>query len=104
MKKLKLNLDELKVESFDTTKVLTEKGTVNAQAATWGSLQTEGLCYTCAPSYCPSCGGTCPGECPTENNCTQSYSCGGSCAPTCETCLDSCGAGATGCNLTNCCS
>ncbi|HYR10043.1 MAG TPA: hypothetical protein VEQ60_19875 [Longimicrobium sp.] len=82
MTKLKLRLDDLRVDSFDTTRPAREKGTVLGQQDT--------LPNHCYPSYQPSCGvsctgGTCDGEtCPY----TCAESCNGSCGP--DTCYESC--------------
>jgi hypothetical protein len=58
MKKLKLNLDQLKVLSLDTEESKGGKGTVNAHTYTYesGDQCHTGLqdsCYSCpAPPYC----------------------------------------------------
>ena len=78
--KLKLNLDELTVDSFNTETSERPKGTVFGEQCT---------CYTqCTCPGCPtcdaSCNGTCNGTC-GENTCQAScygtcdYSCGDSC-------------------------
>ena len=94
MKKLKLNLDEIKVESFETSSHSFTQGTILAQGAeTEGAVDT---CYeycltqaqTCDPSCGPSCNtacgqsciGTCPATCGVtcatcENQNTCDYSC-----------------------------
>jgi hypothetical protein len=83
MNKLKLNLDELSVESFDTTKSEKSKGTVFGEQCT---------CYTqCTCPGCPTCDGTCPATCPyTCDDASCGASCGGSCDCsndyTCEGC------------------
>jgi hypothetical protein len=71
MNKLKLNLDELAVESFDTTRSEKTRGTVVGEQCT---------CYT----YCD----TCPG-CPTCDN-TCAYTCDDATCPACPTCNASC--------------
>jgi hypothetical protein len=103
--KLKLNLDDLSVDSFDTTLREKARGTVFGEQCT---------CYTnCTCPGCPtcdaSCNGTCAGTC--ENTCantcddatclrcgTDSYSCYDTdcgCVP--ETCQQ------TGCGMEVCC-
>ena len=58
MKKLKLNLDQIKVNSFDTDGAEGGKGTVRAHTYTYqsGDQCHTGLqdsCYSCpAPPYC----------------------------------------------------
>ena len=71
MKKLSLKLDDLNVETFDTTTALKEKGTVFGEQCT-------------CPTQC-----TCPG-CPTCEGGGQScdYSCDDSCAY--GTCVETC--------------
>ena len=71
MKKLSLNLDQLKVDSFDTAAVEKEKGTV------YGEQQCT--CQTiCSCPGCPTCDWTCN---QAVDTCaiTCEWSCGGSC-------------------------
>ncbi|HEU0014373.1 MAG TPA: hypothetical protein VFQ45_11850 [Longimicrobium sp.] len=73
MKKLSLCLDELCVESFDTTPAAkNQRGTVHAEQCT---------CPTnCTCPGCPSCDASCPWTCPwtcDDNTCI-------SCANTCQ--------------------
>lgn len=75
MNKLKLNLDELSVESFDTMKSEKTRGTVVGEQCT---------CYT----YCDTCPG-CP-TCDASCNGTCDASCNGTCYE--ATCVD-CGSG-----------
>jgi hypothetical protein len=73
MKKLKL--DDLSVETFDTTAAAKEKGTVFGEQCT---------CYTqCTCPGCPTCAGTCPAD----------PSCADTCWDTCDnfTCIATCG-------------
>lgn len=74
MKKLKLNLDELKVESFETVKNNTSiGGTVHAQATeTQGPVET---CYDFCITQAQTCDHTCWASCLTN--------CGDSCMGTC---------------------
>jgi len=102
MRKLKLDLDLLAVESFDTLLPGDAgRGTVEAfsfQCLSFNCLPTHGP--TCAASCasceftcetCRSCDATCADSC----NCTaycSGYTCGGSCSgPTCDTCATNCG-------------
>jgi hypothetical protein len=71
--KLQLNLDQLAVDSFDTTKPAAKAGTVFAEQCT---------CYTnCTCPGCPSCDATCGNTCnytcddATCIGCTDAYSC-----------------------------
>lgn len=61
MNKLKLQLDELRVDSFDTTPVQKQKGTVYGEQCT---------CYTiCTCPGCPTCDASCNGTCDDANTC-----------------------------------
>lgn len=100
-KKLSLNLDQLAVESFDTSTVAKPRGTVRAFDIT-ASTCYDNDCGCLSDATCnTACGGyTCEGTC-------GEYTCGNSCvnicpptnhgertcnAPTCfNTCHDSCG-------------
>lgn len=87
MDKLKLHLDELAVESFDTCPVDREKGTV------FGEQQPPCTCPTlCTCPGCPTCDATCPQTC---DDFTCAVSCEGTCVASCEschaTCWDTCG-------------
>ena len=73
MSKLKLHLEELSVESFDTTASEKAKGTVFGEQCT---------CYTnCTCPGCPSCDATCPATC--AYTCDDA-SCAGTCGDTCN--------------------
>lgn len=79
MNKLKLAIDDLAVDSFDTTSLAKEKGTVvGAQCTCWTVCTCPG-CYTCDA--------TCPQTC-DDNTCA--VSCNGTCGDTCESCSPSC--------------
>ena len=68
MHKLKLVMDDLRVESFDTTTAANEGGTVFGEQCT---------CYSdCTCPGCPTCDGTCPQTCPQT---CDDASCAGSC-------------------------
>ena len=86
MSKLTLKLEDLTVDSFETTAAEKERGTVFGEQCT---------CYTnCTCPGCPSCGDTCPATCPMT---CDDVSCGGTCQTcygnTCDgTCpIDGCG-------------
>jgi hypothetical protein len=78
MKKLRLHLEELRIDSFSTTPVEREKGTVFGEQCTCPTACTCPGCPTCDAS----CGGTCGGTCDA--------SCGGTCGYTCDA---TCGGG-----------
>jgi hypothetical protein len=88
--KLKLQLDDLRIESFVTTPGEKQKGTVFGEQCT---------CYTnCTCPGCPtcdaSCNGTCGGTCDASCNGTCDASCNGTCYYSCDgTCGGSCGVG-----------
>jgi hypothetical protein len=82
MNKLRLTLEDLRIDSFDTTAAAREKGTVVAQQDctcyscenTCPAFETCDLsCYYTCQATCddPSCGVTCPDTC--------GPSCGGTC-------------------------
>jgi hypothetical protein len=79
--KLKLDLDQLTVESFDTVKVAAEKGTVFGEQCTCHTNCTCPGCPTCDHTACgqntcqDSCAESCYGTCGGENTCWQT--CGG---------------------------
>ena len=76
MKKLRLHLEDLLIDSFDTTTPAKSKGTVFGEQCT---------CYTqCTCPGCPTCYESCNGSC--------AVSCNGSCQATCDvSCYGSCG-------------
>jgi len=78
--KLKLRLEDLRIDSFTTEPARKEKGTVFGEQCT---------CYTqCTCPGCPTCDASCNGTC----NATACGSCGASCGGTCEySCDYSCG-------------
>jgi hypothetical protein len=90
MNKMKLNLDELAVESFDTSASVREKGTVFGEQCTCPTQCTCPGCPTC-DATCPytcddySCGGeaTCAGH-TCDGTCRGDDTCGFSCWDTCE--------------------
>lgn len=88
MRKLRLDMDELRVESFDTTAAGgARRGTVRGNADGVASAE---------PDTCQSQ----DAQCSDDSNCAQScpwtcagdpVSCGGSCEGSCHTCPDTCG-------------
>jgi hypothetical protein len=92
MAKLKLQLDDLLVDSFQTTEPLRPKGTVFGEQCT---------CYTqCTCPGCPTCYASCNGTCDASCNGTCGASCNGSCA-TCDETFDVCQtAGGNTCDYT----
>jgi len=79
MKKLKLNLDEIKVESFETNFNVNKKGTANGFVTGAVCIPTEGYQPTC--DY-PSCNNTRCGSCDISCN-PGSYTCNDSCNNSC---------------------
>jgi hypothetical protein len=94
--KLKLKLDDLLVDTFQTTSAQKEKGTVFGEQCT---------CYTnCTCPGCPTCDGTCDascnGTCDASCNGTCGASCNGTCNATCDySCGDTC---FNSCRMTEC--
>ncbi len=81
MRKLKLDLDDLSVESFASTpEPRGEGGTVFGQ--------NHCTCYTqCTCPGCPTCDASCNGTC----GCTEDASCYGSCDYSCVCSNETCG-------------
>jgi hypothetical protein len=74
MHKLKLHLEDLAVESFDTTRPAKAKGTVFGEQCT---------CYSdCTCPEAGTCGATCDASC--YDTCQPS--CNGTCVGTCDGC------------------
>lgn len=72
MNKLKLRLDDLRVDTFHITQVRKEKGTVFGEQCT---------CPTaCTCPGCPTCDASCNGTCVASCNGTCDASCDGTCA------------------------
>ena len=79
MAKLTLRLDDLRIETFSTTPVQKEKGTVFGEQCT---------CHTnCTCPGCPTCNASCNGTCDAScyGTCDVSCGCGG------DTYFESCG-------------
>ena len=94
--KLKLNLDELTVDSFDTMRPAETQGTVFGEQCT---CHTQCTCPGCPTCYA-SCNGTCGGTC-GENTCAAS--CYGTCGATCYSCnYTDCDCVPPTCQQTNC--
>jgi hypothetical protein len=91
MRKLKLDLDQLTVDSFDTLSADgAGRGTIEAFQTTAPPCTLEYY-----PTYAPTCAATCAscnGTC--DNTCGSTcggYTCGGTCNdPTCGTCQTHC--------------
>jgi hypothetical protein len=77
--KLSLNLEDLAVESFDTTSPQKAKGTVFGEQCTCYTNCTCPGCPTCDASCNGTCGDTCPATC--AYTCDDA-SCAGSCGDT----------------------
>jgi hypothetical protein len=84
MNKLKLDLEDLSVESFATTpEPRAEGGTVFGQQCT---------CYTqCTCPGCPTCDASCNGTCGGTCDASCNGTCGGTCGATCyASCYGTC--------------
>lgn len=87
MEKLKLNLIDLQVESFETKIVEEKRGTVQANGTGGGTGGATGNLDSDVVTCGHSCGVTCNATACNENTCNGS--CFQSCLPTaCETLLD----------------
>jgi hypothetical protein len=89
--KLKLNLDELTIDSFDTTANENARGTVvgEEQCTCWTACgqNTCPGCPTCDASCNGTCGATCAGSCyGTCDGASCGYSCDGYCTQYDATC------------------
>ena len=85
MNKLRLDLEDLSVESFDTTPAArAENGTVFGQQCTCYTQCTCPGCPTCDASCNGTCDATCAGTCAASCNGTCNYTCGASCYGTCD--------------------
>ena len=87
MKKLRLQLDDLHVDTFSTTAAPKTKGTVFGEQCTCYTQCTCPGCPTCdascgetCASCDPSCGGTCDDLCGTWDESCEAWSCQVSCA------------------------
>ena len=97
MKKFKLQLDDLLIDSFSTTPVRKEKGTVYGEQCTCRTACSCPGCPTCDASCNGSCGGaSCYGTCDASCYGTCDASCNGTCDASCNgTCDYSCDGGYT---------
>ena len=88
--KLKLSLDDLQIDSFQTTAPEKPKGTVFGEQCTCYTQCTCPGCPTCANyGTCDaSCNGTCNASC---NGTCGGYTCEGSCGYSCEWTACDCG-------------
>ncbi|HEX5869898.1 MAG TPA: hypothetical protein VFY65_05775 [Longimicrobium sp.] len=90
MRKLRLQLDDLRIDTFDTTAPQRARGTVFGEQCTCWTQCGQNTCPGC-PTCDASCNGTCAGSC--NGTCAScDASCNGTCDWTCDyTCGDSCG-------------
>jgi hypothetical protein len=85
MRKLKLDLEDLSVESFATMpEAHREGGTVFGQQCTCYTQCTCPGCPTCDASCNGTCGGTCAGTCDASCNGTCGGTCDASCYGSCD--------------------
>jgi hypothetical protein len=85
--KLTLNLDDLSVDSFDTSTTRNAKGTVFGEQCTCPTACTCPGCPTCYASCNGTCGDTCAGTCAYT---CDDYSCAESCGGGCGAYSDMC--------------
>ncbi len=100
--KLKLNLDALSVDTFDTTRSERQNGTVFGEQCTCWTACGQNTCPGC-PTCDGSCNGTCAGSC--DNTCV--YTCDDASCAGCGTGYTACGCEThclqTGCGVYECC-
>lgn len=87
MKKLKLDIEELSVESFRTGVAQEREGTVLGQATTVPCLPPTRLDDTCWASCVPGCGTY---FCATEDHSCGEFSCVWTCADSCGPASEPC--------------
>ena len=103
-RKLKLQLDDLRIDSFVTNPGEKQKGTVFGEQCTCytnctcpGCPTCYATCQHCGGTHDVSCNGTCAGTCEASCNGTCAgtcdASCNGTCDYSCDTCGGSCGVG-----------
>ena len=93
--KLTLKLEDLSVDSFDTTTRQTVKGTVFGEQCTCWTQCGQNTC-----PGCPTCDASCNGTCATCGENTCAASCNGTCGA--ATCGYSCNYTDCGCNPQTC--
>jgi hypothetical protein len=93
--KLKLDLDDLAVDTFDTTRGEKSRGTVFGEQCTCWTYCGQNTCPGC-PTCDASCNGTCYASCNGTCNCGTNNTCGYSCYDT------DCGCLPPTCQQTNC--
>jgi hypothetical protein len=69
MKKMKLNLEQLAVDSFDTSAAAEKRGTVFGEQCTCPTNCTCPGCPTCYESCNGTCGDSCYGTCAGQHTC-----------------------------------
>lgn len=84
MGKLKLVLEQLTVDSFDTATADEKKGTVFGEQCTCHTACTCPGCDTCDASCNGTCGATCYGTCGGHTCDDPSWTAGG---PNCQCCF-----------------
>lgn len=70
MKKLKLQLDDLRVDTFETATVRTETGTVFGEQCSCNTVCTCPGCATCDASCNGTCNASCNGTCGASCGCS----------------------------------
>jgi hypothetical protein len=94
--KLKLDLDQLSVDSFDTTETEKQKGTVFGEQCTCWTQCGQNTCPGCptCDASCNTCGASCYGTCGASCGATCGYTCDGWCTVNDYTCAPygTCGA------------
>jgi hypothetical protein len=83
MSKLKLDPDQLTVESFDPdASGIGRRGTVRAHSDSCYDTDCQYTCANTCANTCNTCGASCGGACASRSTCLD---------PTCNTCFTNCG-------------
>lgn len=79
MKKLKLQLDDLRIDSFQTSEAETPEGTVFGEQCTCPGVATcDGSCNCGDTAAGPTCNASCHNSCVAYETC-DIWTCGGTC-------------------------
>lgn len=84
MKKLRLEIDELAVESFEVAKAPGEKGTVRGEQQTFTCQPETCIDYTCVGNGCPTFDPTCDQYVSCMNTCQTCNAVVNTCQFTCR--------------------
>ena len=95
MKKLKLHLEDLRIDSFHTTPSEKPRGTVFGEQCTCWTACGQNTC-----PGCPTCDASCNGTCYASCNGSCAATCDASCNGTCDGCTWDASCGGNSCDYT----